>query len=126
MERLKGLEVEVEVEEIEQRLAQAPRDIPDIHPNVAKLYRRKVEALAEALDRPEDRDAASKALRGLIDRIVLTPGDRRGELHAELFGDLETLLAFARDEGGQRRKAAGAFPVESLSLAVNARAGMTR
>jgi len=123
MERLKGLEAEVE--EIERRLADAPRDVPDIHPNVAELYRRKVEALAEALDRPEDRDAASKALRGLIDRIVLTPGDRRGELHAELFGDLETLLAFARDEGGQRRKAAGAFPVESLSLAVNARAGMT-
>ena len=105
MERLKALEAEVE--EIEQRLAEAPRDVPDIHPNVAELYPRNVEALAEALDRPEDRDAASKALRGLIDRIVLTPGDRRGEL----FGDLETVLAFAADEGGQRRKAAGSFPV---------------
>lgn len=66
MERLKAQEAEVE--EIEQRLAEAPREVPDIPPNVAELYRRKVEALAEALDRPED-----------------------------------------RDEGGQRRKAAGAF-----------------
>ncbi|KRB49552.1 zinc ribbon domain-containing protein [Phenylobacterium sp. Root700] len=40
MERLRRLEVEVE--EIETKLAEAPRDVPDIHPNVAELHRRKV------------------------------------------------------------------------------------
>ncbi|PVM86758.1 hypothetical protein DDF62_17020 [Caulobacter radicis] len=53
MERL--LTLEADAEEIERKLAEAPRDIPDIHPNVPELYRRKVYALAEALERPEDR-----------------------------------------------------------------------
>jgi hypothetical protein len=40
---LRGLETEVEA--LEQALAQAPRDVPDVHPNVADNYRRKVELL---------------------------------------------------------------------------------
>lgn len=123
MERLRTLEADAE--EIERQLAEAPRDIPDIHPNVAELYRRKVHALAEALERPEDREAAARALRGLISKIVLTPGDRRGVVNAQLFGDLEALLALAHAEGGQRRKAAGVFPVERLSLAIRPGAGVT-
>lgn len=123
MERLKGLEAEVA--EIERKLAEAPRDVPDVLPNVAELYRRKVERLAQALDCPQDRDAASAALRGLIDRIVISPGPRRGEIEAQLFGDLETLLAFANDNRGQRRDTAGTFPVQPVSLRVNSRAGMT-
>lgn len=41
--------------ELQERLAKAPVDIPDVHPNIAELYRRKVERLSEALDHPEDR-----------------------------------------------------------------------
>ena len=55
-------------------------DIPDIHPNVAGIYRRKVERLAEALRRPQERDEAAEAIRALIDRITLTPGPKRGEI----------------------------------------------
>ena len=44
--------------------------------------------LAEALADPRDRDEAADAIRGLIERIVLTPGDRRGEMHAALHGDV--------------------------------------
>ena len=36
--------------------------------------------LANALGKPEKRDAAAAAIRGLIDGIVLTPGEKRGEL----------------------------------------------
>jgi hypothetical protein len=39
-------------------LAQEPADIPDIHPNVSGVYRRKVERLTEALNTPEDRNEA--------------------------------------------------------------------
>ena len=57
-----------------------PPEIPDIHPNIAGIYRRKVARLAEALRKPEERDAVASAIRGLIERIVLTPGASRGDL----------------------------------------------
>lgn len=67
--------------------------------------------------------SASAALRGLIDRIVLSPGLRRGEVQAQLFGDLEAILAFANDNGRQRRETAAAFPGQPISLMVNSWAG---
>ena len=41
--------------EFSARLAAVPADLPYIHPNIADIYRSKVERLAEALDHPEDR-----------------------------------------------------------------------
>ena len=73
--------------ELTKRLATVPAKIPDIHPNVAGVYRRKVARLAKALSKPEERDAAAAAIRGLIDGIVLTPGDKRGELQVTLRGE---------------------------------------
>jgi hypothetical protein len=77
------------------------------------------------LDHPDERDEAAQALRTLIDRIVLEPGTKRGEVLATLYGDLETILAWAADQGGQRREAVMGFPAGALSVAVNTRAGMT-
>ncbi|WP_082554602.1 recombinase family protein [Caulobacter sp. Root1455] len=96
MERLKSLDAEVET--IERTLAEAPRDVPDVHPNVAELYRRKVERLVEALNNPADRTEAATALRALIEKVVVTPTGRRGEADVRLFGDLETVLAWAEDK----------------------------
>lgn len=78
--------------------------------NVAELYRRKVERLTEALNDPEDRAEAASALRGVIEKIVLTPGAKRGEISAQLVGELRTILAWANDQGDQPREAAGMFP----------------
>ena len=50
--------------ELTGRLATVPPEIPDIHPNVAGIYRRKVVRLAEALHKPEERDVAAAAIRG--------------------------------------------------------------
>ena len=50
MDRLR--ELEARQDELRERLAPTRADIPDIHPNVAGLYRRKVEHLAEALHNP--------------------------------------------------------------------------
>ena len=60
-------EMEARQEELNQRLAAVPAEIPDIHPNIAGVYRRKVARLAEALCNPEERDAAASAIRGLIE-----------------------------------------------------------
>ncbi|CDX33083.1 hypothetical protein MPLA_1620054 [Mesorhizobium sp. ORS 3359] len=40
-------------------------------------------------------------MRSLIGEIVLTPGDRRGEVHAELRGELFGILEFANPEQNQ-------------------------
>ena len=76
-------------------LSAAPAALPDIHPNIADVYRRKVTRLAEALDHPEDRDTAASVIRGLIERIVLTPSEKWAEMDAVLHGDLGTILEWA-------------------------------
>jgi DNA invertase Pin-like site-specific DNA recombinase len=86
-------------------LAQTPVDIPEVHPNIANLYRLRVERLTEALIDPEGGRQAAAALRSLIGEIVLTPGDSRGEVHAMLRGELFGILEFARaDEAGRNSK----------------------
>jgi hypothetical protein len=64
---------------------------------MADAYRRKVERLVETLDHPEIRHEAAGALRSIIARIVLTPGEKRGQLHASLHGELPAILDFAND-----------------------------
>ena len=80
-------ELEARQDELAERLSAAPADLPDIHPNVAEIYRRKVARLADALNHPDDRDEAATAIRGLIASIVLVPGEKWGEVHATLHGD---------------------------------------
>ncbi|MCW8088462.1 hypothetical protein [Sabulicella glaciei] len=54
--------------------------VPVLHPNLPKLYRRKVEALEVALQDPNTAAAEATALRGLIDAILIVPGARRAGL----------------------------------------------
>ncbi len=88
-------ELEAREDQLNAGLARAPIALPDLHPNIAEIYRRKVERLAEALDHPEERDEAADALRGLIERITLTPGAKRGQISATLHGDLGVILDWA-------------------------------
>jgi hypothetical protein len=60
---------------------------------MADVYRRKVEELAAALQRPDTRLEASETLRGLIDSIVLSP--EGGQLRIELRGNLAAMLTAA-------------------------------
>ncbi|MXY39297.1 MAG: recombinase family protein [Rhodospirillaceae bacterium] len=113
-------ELEARQDEIAERLSAAPVDLPDIHPNIATVYRRKVERLAEALADPRDRDEAADAIRGLIERIVLTPGAKRGEMAAALHGDLGTILEWA---GNGRGKGATDTPRSGMSVSVVAGVG---
>ncbi len=118
MDRMR--ELEARQDEINERLSAAPVDLPDIHPNIAIVYRRKVERLAEALADPRDRDEAAEAIRGLIERIVLTPGEKRGEMDAALHGDLGTILEWA---GSGKGKGATDTPRRGVSVSVVAGAG---
>ena len=67
--------------------------IVEMHPNLPDMYARKVERLQEALNSDADtRHEAVTILRSLIDKIVLHPGEKRGELHIELHGELAAIL----------------------------------
>ena len=90
-------EVERQKAAIAARMAQAPQAVSDVHPGIATLYRRQVERFTQALEDPETRLDASQAIRSFIHRIVLHPGDKRGEVHATLHGALIGILHFAQD-----------------------------
>ena len=95
--------LEAEQDALTERLSSVPTDIPDIHPNVAGIYRRKVERLSEALQNPQERDGAAAAIRDLIERITLTPGPKRGQIDATLHGDLGTILEWAASKGWKNK-----------------------
>jgi site-specific DNA recombinase len=56
-------------------VAAAPTSVPRLHPNLAEVYRRKVENLQEALRDPSTYTEALGILRGLVDRVVVTPAE---------------------------------------------------
>ncbi|MGX5800316.1 hypothetical protein ACWGS9_03645 [Bradyrhizobium sp. Arg314] len=56
---------------------------------------------AQTLADGEDGRRAAEALRSLISEIVLASGDKRGEVHAELRGELFGILEFANPEQNQ-------------------------
>ncbi len=86
---------------LEQEKAQAaarlssfkPAPIVRLHPNLPALYRSKIEKLADALNEPATAAEAGDILRGLIERVVLTPVG--AGLRAELYGDFATIAALA-------------------------------
>ncbi len=115
------LDLEAQEDAIRARLAAAPADVPDIHPNIAEIYRGKVERLADALVCPEEREEAADALRGLIERVVLTPGSRRGEVNAMLHGEFGTILDWLERQQSAKNDTtpgAGAPGVSGRSVSV--------
>ena len=88
-------ELEQQKAEIAARLRTAEPEMPDVNPNIAEVYRRKVARLAETLTDPQTNQEASMAIRSLIGDIVLMPGTKRGEVHATLRGELMNILDFA-------------------------------
>ena len=88
-------ELERQKVEIEARLGEASADVPDIHPNIAELYRAKVMRLAETLTEPDANDSAREDIRSLVGEVVLTPGEKRGEINAILRGELMAILDLA-------------------------------
>ena len=88
-------ELEQQKVEMSARLAADSPQLPDVNPNIAEIYRRKVARLTDALTDPQTNQEAATALRSLIGDIVLTPGEKRGEVHATLRGELMSILDFA-------------------------------
>ena len=83
-------------------LAEAPQDTPDILPSASAIYAKKVSALTKALNRKEERQEAAGTLRGLIEKISLTPGPERGEIYATLHGELGTILNWTERQATEK------------------------
>jgi len=77
------------------QLKEAPLPMPRLHPNIAEMYRQKVDNLAEALN--EERTCVERAecIRELIEAIRLVP--ENGKLKIELYGELAALLNLANE-----------------------------
>ena len=90
-ERLKGKLKELERQrlELEHELATADAPAPRLHPNIAEVYRRKVEELHSAL-KGGDAGPARELVRGLVEAIVLIP--ENGCLRVEVRGQLAAIL----------------------------------
>jgi site-specific DNA recombinase len=91
LERIKGMEAE------KDRLAAAlDRPAPSpirLHPNLAEIYRAKVAELHRALEDPAIRDEALGILRGLVERIVITPAAEGPGETIELVGAIARMVA---------------------------------
>ncbi len=74
-----------------------------LHPGLSGIYRRKVAALTEALNKDEtSRNEAVEVLRGLVSTIRLTP-DSEGELQVELVGELGAIMLLVEADGKKPR-----------------------
>lgn len=115
------VELEAKEDVIRARLAAVPVDLPDVHPNIAQIYRRKVERLAEALDDPQERNEAADAIRGLIERVTLLSGAKRGQVNATLTGEFGAIMAWvaareAEEARHDKTPLAAALGVLSVSV----------
>jgi hypothetical protein len=98
--RTPGLKVKIEdmeakVVALKLDLQSVPEPAPIFHPNLAELYRRKVEKLHGALNAPDSRTEAAEILRGIIDRIELRPMGR-GKFEIDLAGDIVNMIDLAQ------------------------------
>ena len=71
------------------------RRTPIGHPNIAELYRRKVQDLQTLLEDESSRPQAMEIMRSMVDRIEVSPGTKRGEPEVLLVGALASILDYA-------------------------------
>ncbi len=113
--------VTAKMEELEAKCAKLEGELTNrtapphaLHPNLASLYREKVSNLADALSIPGAQADAAQSLRGLINKIVLTP--QTDGYSIDLQGDLAGILTVASGSKSKTATAYGPSAVKQLSL----------
>ncbi len=84
-------ELEGRKKELQDNVDHASDPEPLIHPNLAEIYRTKIENLSSLLDDPECKTEAFDIIRGLIDDVRLVP--EKGNLSVVLKGELAGILS---------------------------------
>jgi len=100
--------LEAERADLEAKLAATPKPEPvTLHPGLSDIYAKKVDDLATALNEPDTRPEAAELLRGLIDRIILTPDPDAPNGHSiALHSELGAILSLC---DGKASASAGTY-----------------
>ena len=88
-------ELEDKRDEIEDALSNVePPPVVELHPNVGEIYRNKVQELRAGLDAADDdnRADAYRAIRELVEKIVIHTSGAYQPVEIEIHGQLATLL----------------------------------
>ena len=97
--RDKLAELENSKERVLQSIQQEPMLLKvEPHPNIGQLYRRRVEHLSKLISDENTQQEAVDIIRSLIDRIEITPSEKRGHPCVELVGGLAAILELAVSE----------------------------
>ena len=92
----KMLALEARKATLTEETKEATEETVLLHPGLSDVYRRKVEALTEALNEEGLRAEAAESLRGMVQTIRLIPQD--GALTIELVGELAGILAITNEK----------------------------
>ena len=78
------------------QLIEPASNVIRLHPNLADIYRAKVQALQESLNHTGDRDTAFGILRSLIEQVTVLPTETGMEV--ELIGDIAAMVEMAANK----------------------------
>ena len=97
--RTQGLKAKLEdleqrKKDLGDRLSTEPPPAPILHPNLAGLYRRKIEARHASLNHPDSRTEAAEIIRGLVERIKVR--NFQGGFEIELVGEIVNMIDAAQ------------------------------
>ncbi|MEO1243708.1 MAG: recombinase family protein [Pseudomonadota bacterium] len=92
-------------EELEKQLTLTDEVPVLLHPKMADHFKRQIDRLVDGMGDGPNRLDALDALRGLIDKIVLTPNPARDGLVIDLHGDLAGILSVAESKPEKPRRA---------------------
>ena len=112
-------ELELRRAELEQEIGSAPTPPVRLHPNLAQIYRRKVEQLQHALNDPEIRDEAIQVLRGLLESVVIAPAETGFEV--EIVGEIAHMIEMGMNEGKKKGPVLNERMARSVKVVAGAR-----
>jgi site-specific DNA recombinase len=103
-------ELEKSRDEQEKNISSTPPPAPILHPNLAELYKRKVQSLHDSLNKPACRTEAAEIIRSLVESIRVRNIDDGIEI--ELIGEITNMIEAAQTTGLKGKAAS----VEAASL----------
>jgi DNA invertase Pin-like site-specific DNA recombinase len=85
-------------QKLQTEIAREQAPLPRIHPNLAEVYRKKVECLQEALQADATRYEAIEILQQLIEKVTVSWRGHAWDI--ELVGEIANMVALSTDHSG--------------------------